>query len=55
MNFLRDNQPIIVLSLVIVGLFVMAIGTAQDFRGGNEWAFAHQKAHEIFALIVRFK
>lgn len=55
MNFLRDNEFLIMLGFVVIGLFLMASGVAYDFRGGNDWAYGHQKAHEIFALIVRSK
>lgn len=35
MTFIKNNREIIVLTLVIVGMFVMAAAIGIDFRGGN--------------------
>jgi hypothetical protein len=39
MNLIKDNREIIVVSLVVLGLAIMAAAIGFNFRGGNPWSF----------------
>lgn len=54
MNFLRNNQELIVLYAVLIFLLTGAIGVTQNYRS-QESAFAHHSVREVMAGIVRGK
>lgn len=55
MNFIRDNQPIIVLSFIVVAMFIMAVALSPALRQGQEWAFAHHSVREVLSSLMKGK
>jgi hypothetical protein len=53
MNFLRDNEALILLYTVLIVVLVMAIAFAPALRMGQESAFAHYSVREVISGIAR--
>lgn len=39
MEFVKDNREMLILSVVVIGLLVMASAIGYDYRGGQPWAY----------------
>ena len=40
MNFIKNNREMVVLTVAVIGLFVMAASIGASDRGGQAWAYS---------------